>query len=47
MILRAMDIVKAHLKTTTRKMKDIKDHIFLLEDELKRLEEVLKTLSEA
>jgi DNA-binding transcriptional MerR regulator len=47
MILRAMDIVKAHLKTTTRKMKDIKGHISLLEDELKRLEEVLKTLSEA
>jgi DNA-binding transcriptional MerR regulator len=44
MILRAIEIVKAHLNSTYNKMKDIKDHIDLLENEIKRLEEILKNV---
>jgi DNA-binding transcriptional MerR regulator len=44
MILRAIEIVTTHLNSTYNKMKDIKDHIDLLENEIKRLEEILKNV---
>ena len=45
MIFRAIEIIKAHLESTYKKMKDMKDHISLLESEIKRLEVVLQDLS--
>jgi MerR family transcriptional regulator, copper efflux regulator len=45
MVLRAIEIVKAHLNSTHKKMKDMKDHISLLENEVKRLEDILKNVS--
>ena len=45
MILRAIEIVKNHLNSTYKKMKDRKDHISLLENEIKRLEDILKNVS--
>jgi MerR family transcriptional regulator, copper efflux regulator len=45
MIFRAIEIVKAHLSATHKKMKDIKDHIDLLENEIQRLTDILKNVS--
>jgi len=47
MILRSIEIIKANLKSTYKKMKDMKDHISLLESEIKRLEVMLQDLPES
>ena len=44
MILRSIESIKANLKSTYKKMKDMKDHISLLESEIKRLEVMLQDL---
>ena len=46
MILRAKEIIEAHLASTYKKMKDMKDHIFLLESEIDRLNLLLQDSSQ-
>lgn len=45
MILRAKEIIETHLASTYKKMKDMKDHIFLLESEIDRLNYLLQDSS--